>query len=348
MRNLLFTLIASFVFVTGAGTSLSAAPYHDTWIFRSPVTPDQSMWGPGTQTGYYDKDTWEYRAGIFKAGFEWSLQADLGTVFGNVEGNITAEYNKFVAQPGKTTINLSYKGIDKESQIGTSFGVEAYGRPYIGVDLPWPIPNINLGFPLKFLQADLDTKTDFTTGLDETVFASGRHDLIPFSADVVFASVDCIYFLHNDISFVPNTITGIMKYIHLATGTTREKTVTFPMDTGDDPDDPLKLEADLDLPGAWEFSLEDFRLSENTFTMSLNFGVEVSVGVPIIGLDVGVEADFMSFADREFPLDFLNHGYDGDVETVDRLGRFCLLVVPEPATLGLLLLGGLALLRRRR
>ncbi len=344
MKKLLLTLIASFVFVAGAGKSLAADSYQDTWIFRSPVTPGQSMWGPGTITGYYDKDTWEYKSGIFKAGFEWSLQADLGRVFGNIEGNITAEYDKFVAQPGKTTINLSYKGIDKESQIGTSFGVEAYGKPYIGVDLPWPIPNINLGLPLKIIQADLDTKTDFTNGLDETVFASGRHDLIPFSADVVFASVDCIYFLHNDISFVPNTITGTMKFIHLPTGTEKQTTVTFNTDT-----DTLALEVDLDLPGAWEFSLEDFKLSENTFTMSMNFGVNLSVGVPIIGLDVGVEADFKSFADREFPLEFQNHGYDGDPETVDRLGRFCLYVeVPEPATLGLLLIGGLGLISRRR
>ena len=344
MKKLMFILIASFVFVTGVGRSLAADPYQDTWIFRSPVTPGQSMWGPGTHTGYNMGDTYSYKAGIFEAGFEWNLQADKGTVFGNVEGNITAEYDKFVSQPGKTIINLSYAGIEDESQMGANFGVELSGQPYIKVDLPWPIPNVNLSLPIKMVDVDVDTKYDFLTGLDTTTSASGKYDIIPFNADLVLVSFAANLFLENDITFVPNTITGIMRYTHLATGTERQTPVSFLTDT-----DVLPLEADLDLPGAWEFSFEEFKVTENTFTKDLHLGLELSVGVPIVSAKLSLEIDLLGLPESNFPLDFLTHGYDGDEETVDRLGRFCLYVeTPEPATLGLLLIGGLGLVSRRR
>ena len=47
------------------------------------------MWGSGTHTEYNFNDTYEYKDGIFKDGFEWNLHADQRTALGNVEGNIT-------------------------------------------------------------------------------------------------------------------------------------------------------------------------------------------------------------------------------------------------------------------
>ncbi len=337
-------LTAAVLVCCGTNTTLAAVSYQDTWIFRSAVAPGQSMWGPGSHTGYNFNDTYEYQAGIFKAGFEWNLQADQGTAFGNVEGNITAQYDKFVNKLGKTTINLSYAGIENESQIGTSLGVELSGKPYIGIDLPWPIPDINVDIPVKMIDIDLDSKKDFTTGLDATVSDSGQYDILPFNVDAGIVSGDLNFFLDNDISFTPKTITGIMKYTHLETQIEKETKVTFGTDT-----DLLALDVDLDLPGAWEFSLEDFIVSENTFTQELDLGLEFAVGIPLLSVEFAAEIDsIFDFGERNFALDFLNHGYDGNPETADRLGRFCVYVTPEPTTLVLFGFGGLLLRRNKK
>jgi hypothetical protein len=245
---------------------------------------------------------------------------------------------------GTTTINLSYAGIENESQIGTSFGVELSGKPYVGIDLPWPIPDINVDIPVKMVDIDVDSKKDFTTGLDATVSDSGRYDVLPFNADVGIVSGDINFFLDNDISFTPKTITGIMKYTHMETQIEKMTTVTFGADT-----DVLALDVDLDLPGAWEFSLEDFIVSENTFTQEFDLGIEFAIGVPLLSFEAAAEIDtIFDFGERNFALDFLNHGYDGNAETPDRLGRFCVYVTPEPTTLALLGLGGLFLRRRKK
>ena len=113
--------------------------------------------------------------------------------------------------------------------------------------------------------------------------------------------------------------------------------------------DVLTLEANLDRPGAWEFSLENFKVSENTFTQELDLGVEFAIGVPILSFSLSLEADSLfDFGEREFALEFLNHGYDGDDSTVDRLGRWCVFVVPEPGALWLLGSGSIFLLGRMR
>lgn len=349
MRTSLLTLIASLALVAGATTSLAApTPYEDTWIFRSPVIPGQSMWGPGTHQSYNFSDKYEYKVDLllatFKAGFEWNLQADQGTAFGNVEGNITAQYDRVVNTLGKTTITLSYEGIDNESQIGTSCGVELSATPYIRIDFPWPVPDANYDLAIKMVDVDIDTKTDFTTGLDQTTSTSGRYDLLPFNADVGIVSGDINIFVDNDISFTPKTITGVMTYTHLASHTVRQTPVSFLTDA-----DVLALEADLDRPGMWEFSFENFKVSENTFTQELDLGVEFAVGVPILSFELSLEADsIFDFGEREFALEFLNHGYDGDVNTVDRLGRFCVCVIPEPGALWLLGSGFICLLGRMR
>ena len=348
MRALPLALIAFTVLVTGAGTSPAApVPYQDTWIFRSPVIPGQSMWGPGTHQSYNFSDTYEYKLGIFKAGFGWNVQADQGTAFGNVEGNVTAQYEKFVTTLGKTPVTLTYAGIDNESQIGTSFGAELSAGPYIGIDFPWPIPDVNYNLSIKMIDIDADAKEDFTTGLDQTTSVQGRYDVLPFNADVGIVSGDINIFLDNDISFRPETIIGIMKYTHMDTQTARQIPVVFNTDA-----DVLVLEPNLDLPGVWEFTLEDFKVSDNTFTQELDLGVEFAVGVPILSFELSLEVDsIFDFGERVFPLEFLTHGYDGDANTADLLGRWCVSVVPEPGALWLLgsgLVLRLLSVRRRR
>ncbi|NLX13930.1 MAG: PEP-CTERM sorting domain-containing protein [Phycisphaerales bacterium] len=73
------------------------------------------------------------------------------------------------------------------------------------------------------------------------------------------------------------------------------------------------------------------------------------MAVPIVTFDTSIFLGAGETWDgNEFALMFDNHGFDGNPATTDNLGRFCIYVeAPEPATLGLLALGGLTLLRRR-
>ncbi len=74
--------------------------------------------------------------------------------------------------------------------------------------------------------------------------------------------------------------------------------------------------------------------------------------MPLLGAEIKFEANFgISFGGGDFDLDFLNHGYDGDAETIDRLGRFCVYGDPVPIPGALVLFGsgiiGLIGLRRK-
>lgn len=347
-RKTLCSLLIAMLLMLSAPQQSKAYTTADSWIFRSDVAPGQGMWGTGPSTGYNFNDNYLFQAGIFKAGFEWELQADPGTVIGNVEGNITAQYDRIVNKLGKTPVSLSYAGINDESQIRTSLGVKLTGKPYIGINLPWPIPDINVDLGLQFVDVSLDSKKDFTTGLDSTVYDSGRYDILPFNADIGIISGDLNFFLDNDISFMPQTFEGTMKYTHLATQTVKKVDVTFNSDS-----DELVLEADLDKPGLWEFSLEDFELTDNVFTQDLDLALELAIGIPILSAEVSAEIDtIFDFGERKFALDFLTHGYDGDGLTADRLGRWTVYVSPVPVPGAVWLLGsglvGLLGLRRRK
>lgn len=117
----------------------------------------------------------------------------------------------------------------------------------------------------------------------------------------------------------------------------------------------LALDLDLDLPGHWEVSLEDFYLDENTFRQDLDFLLELGIEVPLLGAEFGLTStlfDMFDLFEQPFALDFLAHGYDGLDNTIDRLGRFNIYVdsVPIPGAVWLFGSGlvGLIGLRRRQ
>ena len=345
-KNKVCLFLGIFLFLTVGVQSAWALQYEDSWIFRSAVAPDQTMWGTSS-AGYDYSGNFEKKSGSLGTfiGVNYHFKADPGMVSGNVQGSVTAKYDKIMKGLGPQTISLSYTGQDDESQISSNLGVKLWGNAYAGADWFWFGRKYTIGG--QFFDINLGTKTDFTTGLDHTVSDSGRYDFLPLNVDLVLLSGDLNFFLDNDIFFTPKTISGTMKYVHFETGIEREVDVEFGADT-----DLLDLEVDLDLPGMWEFSLEDFSLSDNTFNQKIGPGIEVGVGVPILGAEIKFEADFgIDFGGGDFALDFLNHGDDGDSQTIDRLGRFCVYVDPVPIPGALLLFGsgmiGLIGLRRK-
>ncbi len=344
-KNKVGLFLGVFLLLTIGIESAWAVQYEDSWIFRSAVAPNQTMWGT-TSTGYdYSGDFRYDKAKPFVAGLKYRVLADPGIVYGNVQGSITAQYDKMMQGLGQHTISLSYTGQENESQIETKLGVALWGNPYIGLTTPWG--DLTFNITGKFLDIDLNTKNDFTTGLGNTMSDSGRYNVLPFNADIGILSGDLNFYLDSDILFTPEAISGTMKYVHFETGT--EKFVPVEFLAGSDL---LDLQVDLDLPGMWEFSLEDFSLSDNTFNQKIGPGIEIGIGVPLLSASLSANLDFgISFGGGDFALDFLNHGYDGNPETIDRLGRFCVYVDPVPIPGALVLFGsgiiGLIGLRRK-
>ena len=352
--------VVAFGLLLTTSAVTSAAPTYDSWIFRSAVAEGQSLWGPGTSYRLDAADHFSLDAGIVKGtGVEVALLLDSGTVSGNVEGLITAHYDDHPAGPGRTNVSLSYAGIPGESEIGTSFGVLLTATPRLVVDLPWwahlipPFPtDIDITFTATAASISAKTDTEFTTGLGTTNYGGKGWPLLPLDYSLLVVKAGMEFGLKQDIVFTPETITGTMKYTHLETQTEREVAVTFNADLT-----PQDFDVDLDLPGLWEFSLEDFLLEDNTFSQDIDAFLKMTIGVPPVGGEWSYQAtlfDFLSLS--EFPLDFRAHGYDGVDATVDRLGRFYVnvgtgvgpAVIPVPGAAGMLSLGLLCLSRMRR
>ncbi|NLX13931.1 MAG: hypothetical protein GXY44_09810 [Phycisphaerales bacterium] len=197
------------------------AVYESSWIFRSEVTQGQNMWQAGTHTGHAFPYEYAIPAGWLQGtGISCAVQADPGTVVGNVEGNLKAQYQKHVAGTGKSNIVLSYNGINDESRIGTRFGVNLSATPRLKVDLPWPIPDINAVWKIEFVDLSMATAKDFTTGLGQLVTETGHNEIAAIGADLVLANAAVKLHFDQNIFFTPKSIIGTVTATHMATGTT--------------------------------------------------------------------------------------------------------------------------------
>lgn len=334
---------------------------NDSWVFRSDVAAGQNMWGPGTSpVNHKYEDHFGIDSGMLKGtGIAYDLQADTGTVSGNVEGQIKAQYDNHLTTPGKTKIQLSYNGIPDESKISTNFGATLGATPHFKVDLPWWVnalpplfvPDIDISLPINMLNASINLDKDFTTGLNQTTSTVEHMEPLALGFDLVLANFALELGIKQSLSFKPETIKGTMKYTHLETQTERTMDIVFP---GEGEAQLLDLEVDLDLPGHWEFSLENFMIGDNVFSQDLDLFMALVLGIPILTFEAKYETTLFDFFDlfqsQEFKLDFLAHGFDGDDTTIDRLGRFHVHVdsVPVPGAIWLLGSGLLALVGMRR
>lgn len=327
----------------------------DSWVFRSEIRPGQSIWSPDISIPSYDfTDGVYFQSGIVKGtGAQYSVKANAGTVSGNVEGMITAQYNNRLAVPGQTKINLNYSGLTNESKISTSFAAALSGKGIFKVDLPWwvnvfGVTDLDYSLSLGFFEKNIETNTDFTTGLNHMAVGRDTEEILPFDFDLGVMGAKFNLDLKQDVYFTPETIMGTVKYTHMETQTQKEVGVEFLAGTEE-----LALDLDLDLPGHWEVSLEDFYLDENTFSQDLDLLLELGIKIPVLGAEFGLTTtlfDMFDFFEKPFALDFLAHGYDGLDTTVDRLGRFNIYVdsVPLPGAVWLLGSGLVALIGLRR
>ncbi len=345
-----------------------AAQSSDSWIFRSEVAPNQSMWGPNGPLLNH-----EYMDGIFVSsgvlqgtGVGYSVQADIGTVSGNVEGILDVSYDDFLSRPGKTNITLSFDGLSNESLISTNFGATLGANARLKVDLPWwahlipPfIPDIDISLAPTFVDLRTDIDAPSTTGLNKLVTGSTSDVLLPVGLDLLVATFQASLNLKQSLYFLPQNLSGTLKATNRQTMTQKLIPFTFDHDIdhtndGTMNDDRQILEIDLNEPGHWELSIEDFSLEENLFSQDLDLTFKLAAEVPIVQAKLEYETsafDFFNLFESEFELDFLAHGFDGDSATADRVGRFFIYVqpVPLPPALWLFATGMLSLgwLKRR-
>ena len=352
-NNVLLVILA-FLFITSTTgwANTPNTPLTDSWIFRSEVAPGQKVWqlSPGWN-GNFNWDPLTVKSGWLKGtGLSASGTFDFGSISGNIEGNITTKYPR-VASPGLTPITFNYSSIKDDSLISTGIGGVFNASAGVKVDFPWYIDMIPLINDVDFgisASASPYVKNDlaFTSNLGSHFFNSAQTTIVSLGADVVIAGVKMDVNAELDAFFTPNEITGIMKATHLESGYTLPN---IPINFNSNN---LELTKDVNLtPGHWEFSLEDFTLSDNLYSPDLSLEAEYIVNLALFGDVLSAEVPFIPdpFPDfKPVALDFLTHGYDGDTATADRLGRFYIHVVPIPGAVWLLGGGLIGLLGLRR
>jgi len=303
----------------------------DSWIFRSEVSPGQSMTAPGPAQRLDLEDNYVYRSGIFTTGFEWTVKLDPGTLSGNVEGVVSARYADRLSAPGWTSVTLSHQGLTHESRLQGTIRAQVTGKPYVGVAMPWPIPDINAGVPIKVVDVDLSMSEDFTTGLDAEIGASTAYEGLKFDVSAGLLSAEFGLSFYNRFRFTPEAYQGTLQARHLGSGfTLQEQDVYFATDTST-----VTLPLYLDKPGYWAVELKDFGLSDNSYVNESGVSLSADAGVPLLGTGIGFEVHPLAqFNDpNPFALRFERH-YD----TGERVGQFIVQVdaIPLPPTVWLL------------
>jgi len=307
----------------------------DSWFFRSEVIPNQSMWGPGSNPINLSlSESYYVNSGIIKGtGIGFDLQMDSGTVSGNVEGKISANYAKIVRGTGSTQVKFNYSGLDNESQINTFFGVKAKVNPRFNVDFPWYtfIPSIDVSLPISAISRSMNNSIDFNGSLGTTTFDTHRMKIVGLNQDWIVAEIGTELGINQRFTFTPESILGKLNYRHEDDETGKNIIVKIPQDG----DLGLTFDVDLDKPGRWDFSLKDFTLSENTFSQQFGVYLDLFAGLPPLGTEIRIISDNSTLGGvvdlgdlirREFSLGFLNHNDDGNETTSDFLGRFSIFV----------------------
>lgn len=230
MRNKTFCqFVLSLVIFFSISATGWAVQTSDSWVFRSEMAPGQSIWSPAISiTGYDFTDGVYFQSGIIKGtGAQYSVKANAGTVSGNVEGMITAQYDDRLAKPGQTKMYLNYSGLTNESKISTSFAATLSGKGIFKVDLPWwvnvmGVTDLDYALSMGFFEKSIETNTDFTTGLNHMAVGRDTEKILPFNFDlgVIGAKIDLD--LKQDVYFTPETIMGTVTYTHMETQTRRK------------------------------------------------------------------------------------------------------------------------------
>ncbi|MDJ0785895.1 MAG: PEP-CTERM sorting domain-containing protein [Myxococcota bacterium] len=317
-------------------SAASGVPIQNTAIVRFEAKP-QNLWGPGNAPAFIGDGRVEQVGGIADGSrIDFILRGELGRVEGNVEGNVTVRHQDVVEKKGITTVDFMFDGIPNESKIKTRFGGRLKIDQLLRVNLPFPIPDINIQGNLFDFDIGLDTDNDFTYVTDMVTQSTGELEILKLGADIVVAGVEVNFRAEQKVFFSADAITGKLVATHLDTGLSRTDTFYGESDLW------VQNQVLLDKKGYWLLTLEELELIDNSFWQRLG-GVVSFEATTLFGKVLDLEAGFEVWESTPFALDF---------EEVAKLdGGFLVYVGSEPATMLLLgggLVGYLALGRGRK
>jgi hypothetical protein len=246
-----------------------------------------------------------------------------------VEGFLTAKYDNYMAAPGNAGISFQYKGIPDESEIRTSLGGSLKIDETLLVDMPWPIPDVNVVGTLIQTAVGIQGDTDFTYGTN--VQKKGSVQYTPtigsLGVDIVVAGIAAEIKVNQNNYLTAGAVKGSLAYTHLGTGTSG----VAPFAAEDT--NVIHTSVPLNLPGYWALTPTDLSLYSNSFYTDIGMGIEVNIWATLFG-KAGIGGGFDVYENTPFTLDF---------DEVEKLGTFLIYVaepgpnsVPEPGTAFLL------------
>lgn len=294
--------------------------------------PDQSLWGPfGAVTDFGKSGSTGQ-----PIGFSYDAKANMGTIQADVAGAITADYTPVCNGP--TTVALSYQGTPGGSQVQSRLGASVSVDAFVYYDLPWPLGEIDVSWPIYDWDSFLDPTGPFGGQLGQlgSAYDQFAYDGVGLSKTVTVGTTDYTLGTSVDIligqttQVTPESISGSL----VAKGPGGER-ISKPF--GITAAGPAAVSFDLTCLGDWDFCLENVKLAG---TAGIDFNSSLGVRIDyFFGSWEKTITDFDNYTGTPFALAFNAIGSCGD---------FTVQVVPEPLGMALLGLGALVLLQRRR
>ncbi len=248
----------------------------------------------------------------------------LGTVSGNVEGNLVVDHPSSLAAPGNLSLRVIFDPIADESKIKTQLGGKLGSRIDLRIKPPI-LPAFNVGGRLADVDIALETDLDFDYMSKTTFLSMDSQKITGIGFDAIIAVADLELQMEQTVSFSLGAggVVGLITATHLDSGFTR--TTAFGAADAWVPWSVL-----LDRPGYWQIAFGDISLNSNRFSHRLDVNLVARLWALVLG-DLGrLQAGVTVFQGTPFELIF---------DKVDSLGSFDV-HVPEPGVLPLLLLAG--------
>jgi len=310
--NLIFCLLA-FLLIAD---SVHAATFLADLDFSAPT---QSLWGGGTSLGFGSSGSTGGAIGI-----SYDVGASTGTVEGNFNGMLKADYQPILLSPGTTNVDVGFEGDVNGGLLKSDLGAWLNVSGYVDIDIldvSWDILDYDWG---------LNVKEIFTPAIGTK--ATGSDDLTLFDVGVGFEIVEAgvNINIYETLELDPHSVNGVMVYKNKSSsfmGSTN-----FSLTSGS----PVSVAANLNQVGVWDLWFIDlslFNTLTTDFDLTLNPYIDYFFGdweTTLAGIDL---------YNNSFALDF------------DKLStsKFTISIVPEPGTIFLFGIGilGLACMNRK-